>query len=452
MFVRSVAAFVAIVATATIAITGCSAAEDVSTESSSALSRGDVISRAEQWVAAELPYCQSINHAHDYDPSCSAICNRVDNAAWDPYRSDCSGLASWAWGLPAPGRVTKEFAPFQNDITETIAASDLQPGDAVNNDEHVMLFKAWVTPGSVAEFIEEPGCSSSTPYAHEFTSSVSISGDTIHVSYNGMTFYSIRLKGIQGGASTTPTIPTFPNNRVIATKSGNGYYQYQLDGAVFSFGDAQYHGGANTFQHQYPIIGMAMTSSGNGYWQTTLEDGAVYSFGDAQYHGGANTIQHASPVIAIAATAGSGYWQLTQDGAIYSFGDAQYYGGANSITHAPMIALAATPSGKGYWMLASDGAIYSFGDAQYHGGLNTIAHPASVAAFAPTSGSGYWIVAQDGAVYSFGDAPYRGGANTVAHPAPIEGIAAGAGGYWLSAEDGAIYSFGAAYHGGANAL
>lgn len=449
MFVRSIAVLAAL-----IALPACSASpgEDTSSSSESALTRGDVIGRAEQWVAVKLPYCQSINHAHDYDPSCSSVCTRVDNAAWDPYRSDCSGLASWAWGLPAPGRVTMEFAPFVSDITQTVPASDLQPGDAVNNNEHVMLFKAWVTPGSVATFIEEPGCSSPTPYAHEFTSNVSISGDTIHVDYNGMTFYSIRLKSIQGGgASGGGTIPTFPNNRVVATKSGNGYWQYRLDGSVYSFGDAQYHGGANTITHASPIFGMARTASGAGYWQTAL-DGAIYSFGDAQYHGGANTIPHPAPIVAIAATAGSGYWQLAQDGAIYSFGDAQYHGGANSITHAPMIALAATPSGNGYWMLAQDGAIYSFGDAAYHGGLNTLPHPANVANFTPTSGSGYWIVAEDGAVYSFGDAAYHGGANTVAHAANIEGIAASAsGGYWLSAEDGAIYSFDATYHGGANA-
>jgi len=433
-------------------VVGCSAGDgDIASSQSSALARGDVIARAEQWVAAELPYCQSANHAPDYDPACSSICTRPDNAAWDPYRSDCSGLVSWAWGLPAPGRVTTQFAPFDSDITQVIAASDLQPGDAVNNSEHVMLFKAWITPNAVATFIEEPGCSASTPYAHEFTSSVSIGGSSVYVPYNGMTFTAIRFKSIQNGSAVT--IPSFPNYRVVPTQSGNGYWQYEAGGAVFSWGDALYYGGANTFAHPAPIVDMARSRSGAGYWQTAL-DGAIYSFGDAQYHGGVNTIQHDAPVVGMATSAGSGYWQLTQDGAIYSFGDAQYYGGANSLQHAPMLAIAATPTGLGYWMLASDGAIYSFGDAQYHGGLNTIAHSASVVDFAPTSGSGYWIVTSDGAIYSFGDAQYGGGANTFAHPAPIVGIAASAGsGYWLSAGDGAIYSFGsAAYHGGANTL
>jgi hypothetical protein len=183
------------------------ASEDEATLDSS-ITANAAITRAEEWVSAKLHYCQAPNHHHDGDTACSSTCNRTDNAAWDPYRSDCSGLVSWAWGLPAPGRVTGEFAPFQHDITHTISASSLAPGDAVNNSEHVMLFKAWVTPGQVARFIEEPGCSSSTPYAHEFTSSVSISGSSIHVSWNGMTFTAIRYNGISGSSQPPPPPPS----------------------------------------------------------------------------------------------------------------------------------------------------------------------------------------------------------------------------------------------------
>jgi hypothetical protein len=139
------------------------------------------VQRAELWVAAKLQYCQSPNHERDYDAACSATCERQDNAAWDPYRSDCSGLVSWAWKLPAPGRVTTEFAPFRTDITHAIQATNLAPGDAVNNVDHIMLFKKWVTHPTRATFIEEPGCSTSMPYAHETTEDVTISGTTINV-------------------------------------------------------------------------------------------------------------------------------------------------------------------------------------------------------------------------------------------------------------------------------
>jgi hypothetical protein len=95
---------------------GCGAqpegSEDVDTLDAP-ITAQSTIARAEEWVSARLHYCQSPNHARDFDAACSAICERTDNAAWNPYRSDCSGLVSWAWGLPAPGRVTGEFAPFQ---------------------------------------------------------------------------------------------------------------------------------------------------------------------------------------------------------------------------------------------------------------------------------------------------------------------------------------------------
>jgi len=149
------------------------------------------VARAMEWVDAKLPYCQAANHQRDYDTACPSTCTRPDNPDWDAYRSDCSGLVSWAWGLPPPGRVTSTFAPFDTTASHTIKAANLQPGDAVNNSEHMMLFKDWTMPGAEATFIEEPGCSSATPYAHEFTATVTLDGETIVVTHHG-TFTAIR--------------------------------------------------------------------------------------------------------------------------------------------------------------------------------------------------------------------------------------------------------------------
>jgi len=166
--------------------------------SSSDITTTDVLARAEQWVNAKLLYCQSPNHAHDYDTACSSTCNRENNSQWDPYRSDCSGFVSWAWGLPAPGRVTGQFAPADTAVSHVIQATDLQPGDALNYPaDHIILFVKWITKNKEAQFYEEPGCSSSTPYAHSFTSNVTINGSSVYVSYEGMTFTSIRYNGIQ---------------------------------------------------------------------------------------------------------------------------------------------------------------------------------------------------------------------------------------------------------------
>lgn len=151
----------------------------------------ETIARAQLWVDAQVPYCQAANHQPDYDAACASTCTRPDVPDWDPYRSDCSGFVSWAWKLPAPGRVTSTFAPFKMDITNVIDAADLQPGDAVNNSEHIMLFKAWETPGMTATFMEEPGCSSTEPYAREFTADVTIDNTSISVLHHG-TFTAIR--------------------------------------------------------------------------------------------------------------------------------------------------------------------------------------------------------------------------------------------------------------------
>jgi uncharacterized membrane protein YgcG len=161
---------------------------------SEAISTSDAIARGMEWVTAKLQYCQSANGQPDGDTACSPVCSRESNPQWDPYRSDCSGFVSWAWGLPAPGRVTSTFAPFDTAVSKTIQASELQPGDACNRNSggHIVLFEKWVTPGKTAAFMEEPGCSSSEPYAHEFTSDVTLNGVDIDIAYEGTTFTAIR--------------------------------------------------------------------------------------------------------------------------------------------------------------------------------------------------------------------------------------------------------------------
>ena len=148
------------------------------------------VARAREWSDAQLHYCQAPNHKPDADADCPSTCDRMDNLVWDPYRSDCSGLVSWAWALPAPGRTTKDFAPFKTDLSHVIAAADLRAGDAVNNDNHIMLFAAWVAPGT-AIFIDEPGCSSATPYAQEFMAGVTTTGNRLDIEHRG-TFTAIR--------------------------------------------------------------------------------------------------------------------------------------------------------------------------------------------------------------------------------------------------------------------
>jgi hypothetical protein len=66
-----------------------------------------------------------------------------------------------------------------------------------------------------------------------------------------------------------------------------------------------------------PIVGMASTPDGNGYW-LVASNGGIFSFGDAVFDGSAGGLPHA-PIIGVAATADGGYRLANQDGGVYSF-------------------------------------------------------------------------------------------------------------------------------------
>jgi hypothetical protein len=241
------------VAAMSAAFAGCSGAPDgsrVGTSTASAITQATAVSRGMEWVTAKLQYCESAYDQRDYDTSCSSICTREENPAWDAYRSDCSGFVTWAWGLPPVGDggyVTSDFAPYDTSFSSVIEASSLEPGDAANRNSggHIVLFERWVTPGSEAVFMEEPGCSSSTPYAHEFTSGVSVSGSNIYIDFEGESFTAIRFDSIVtgadgGGASPPPPPPPpppgadcysdtlgrdMPENSCVQSASNSEWYQ-----------------------------------------------------------------------------------------------------------------------------------------------------------------------------------------------------------------------------------
>lgn len=128
----------------------------------------DAVDRARAWVDAGMPYCGGVNNGTDY--ICGGICDRPASAEkpeWNAYRSDCSGLVSYAWGLSTygGGRRTWEFAPFDTSVSYTINAHDLQPGDALNSlyddiySQHIILFAGWVDKASgLMRVIEEANC------------------------------------------------------------------------------------------------------------------------------------------------------------------------------------------------------------------------------------------------------------------------------------------------------
>ena len=135
-----------------------------------------------------------------------------------------------------------------------------------------------------------------------------------------------------------------------------------------------------------PIVGMAATRSGNGYW-LVARDGGIFTFGDAKFFGSAGGFHLTQPIVGMATTpSGRGYWLVARDGGIFAFGDARYFGSGAGKGYGTIVGMAATPDGGGYWMSNSVGQVFKFGDAPYFGDLfpRGIGVALGIAATAPT--------------------------------------------------------------------
>ncbi len=85
-----------------------------------ALTRPEIISRAQRWVDLEVPYNQS--------------------GRFEGWRTDCSGMMSMAWKLWQPGYTSRTLAPYGVRISR----DELQPGDMMlKYDYHAAVFYKW---------------------------------------------------------------------------------------------------------------------------------------------------------------------------------------------------------------------------------------------------------------------------------------------------------------------
>jgi hypothetical protein len=68
------------------------------------------------------------------------------------------------------------------------------------------------------------------------------------------------------------------------------------------------------------------------------------------------------PVVGMAATPdGNGYWLVASDGGVFAFGDASFFGSTGGRAFgAPAIGLIVTPGGNGYAVVDTNGAITRF--------------------------------------------------------------------------------------------
>ncbi len=98
---------------------------------------------------------------------------------------------------------------------------------------------------------------------------------------------------------------TIPVTGFAATADGHGYWMATTNGSIYTFGDATFYGSLPSQGISVPqvtingytapstvgvnlplstVSALVRTPDGKGYWLTSL-DGGVFSFGDAQFHG-----------------------------------------------------------------------------------------------------------------------------------------------------------------------
>ena len=98
-------------------------------------------------------------------------------------------------------------------------------------------------------------------------------------------------------------------------------------------------------------------------------DGGIFNYGDATFFGSTGGMTLNKPIVGMASTPdGKGYWLVASDGGVFSYGDATFFGSTGGMTlNQPIVGMASTPDGKGYWLVASDGGVFSYGDATFFG-------------------------------------------------------------------------------------
>ncbi len=174
---------------------------------------------------------------------------------------------------------------------------------------------------------------------------------------------------------------------VAATPDGGGYWLVASDGGVFAFGDARFSGSMGGVHLSQPVVGMAATPDGGGYW-LVASDGGVFAFGDARFSGSMGGVHLNQPVVGMASPDGGGYWLVASDGGVFAFGDARFYGSDAGLGGAPTVAVAGRP--EGYWLV--------HGAAGIQVGLASGASgPAVTALQQRLQGLGYWLGSADGA-------------------------------------------------------
>ena len=201
---------------------------------------------------------------------------------------------------------------------------------------------------------------------------------------------------------------------MAATPGGGGYREAGSDGGVFSFGNARFHGSTaacasmprssawppprtavywlvrlrrrhlqlrgravvrlgGSLRLNKPIVGMAVTPDGHGYW-LVASDGGIFSYGDAAFYGSRGGQPLNKPIVGIAASASDSATGSSPPIAASSATamPPSWAETGSMVLNKPIVGMMGTFDGAGYWLTASDGGIFSYGDTGFYGSAGSI--------------------------------------------------------------------------------
>lgn len=159
-------------------------------ETSEAITANEVMTRAQEWVDLEVPYCGGVNGGTDY--ICGGTCERP-SAPWDDFRTDCSGFVSWCWQISSDPTTDTYMNDHSGDNGwHTISIDDLATGDAVVCDGHIKLWNDFASDSS-ADIFEEYNCGH---VARHTVQNFTRNGNTMKFSGDSRVYHPIRRNNI----------------------------------------------------------------------------------------------------------------------------------------------------------------------------------------------------------------------------------------------------------------
>ena len=154
--------------------------------------------------------------------------------------------------------------------------------------------------------------------------------------------------GFPSDGDASGCISIAPIVGMATTPSGHGYWLVAADGGIFSFGNA--HSGDRRGACASIVRSWGWPrpprARATGWWRPTEASSASAT---REFWGSTGSLHLNAPVVGMAATpSGEGYWLVAADGGIFCFGDAEFWGSTGSLhLNAPVVGMAATPSGRG---------------------------------------------------------------------------------------------------------